>query len=189
MTRRIGLFGGSFNPPHVAHQMVCLWALSTQQVDEVWLIPCFEHAFAKRLAAFEHRLAMCELAAAVLPRDRVKVSDVEARVGGTSRTIVTVERLVEEHPEAHFALLMGADLLAETGSWYRFEDLRQMVELVVVGRPGFASAGQGGEAQGVSLAELSSSDVRRRVAAGEDVSALLPASVRAYIESHGLYQD
>ena len=63
---RVALFGGSFNPPHVAHQLAALYVLETAPVDELWFVPAFEHAFGKPLAPFDDRLAMCELAAAAL---------------------------------------------------------------------------------------------------------------------------
>ena len=66
MMREVALFGGSFNPPHVAHQMVCLFVLETCRVDAVWMVPTFRHAFSKELCGFEHRFRMCELAAAPL---------------------------------------------------------------------------------------------------------------------------
>lgn len=178
---RVALFGGSFDPPHVAHQMVCLWALSTGRADEVWLIPCFAHAFDKQLSPFEHRLRMCELSAATLPRERVRVSDIEAEIGGTSRTFNTVSRLRARHPELDFALLIGADLLEETPAWHRFDELRELVELIVVGRPGYPAD------DAVELARVSSTEVRRRLAAGEDASALLPRAVLDYVEAEGLY--
>jgi nicotinate-nucleotide adenylyltransferase len=63
---RIALFGGSFNPPHVAHQLVALYVLETQPIDELWIVPVYTHALGKQLADYEHRVAMCELAAAPL---------------------------------------------------------------------------------------------------------------------------
>ncbi|PID37993.1 MAG: nicotinate (nicotinamide) nucleotide adenylyltransferase [Proteobacteria bacterium] len=179
---RVAIFGGSFDPPHVAHQMVCLWALSTDRADEVWLIPCFSHAFDKQLTPFEHRLRMCHLATELLPGERVRVSDVEAQIGGTSRTFNTVSQLRERHPEHEFSLLIGADLLTETSAWYRFDELRELVELIVVGRPGYS------DTKTLELARVSSSEVRRRLVAGQDASALLPSAVLAYIERQQLYR-
>ena len=109
---RVALFGGSFNPPHVAHQLVALYVLETAPVDALWFVPAFEHAFGKPLAAFEDRLAMCELAAAALG-PRAQVSDVERALGGRSLTLRTVRRLTELHPEHAFSLVIGSDLTGE----------------------------------------------------------------------------
>ena len=108
--RRVCLFGGSFNPPHVGHVFLSAWALSTQRFDELRWVPANAHAFGKELASFDERMEMCRRAIAVLD-DRVTVSDVERRLGGQSRTIVTLEHLEAEEPGTTFTLLMGADLL------------------------------------------------------------------------------
>ena len=89
--KAIALLGGSFNPPHVAHLMVAWWALSTQPVDEVWLLPAFAHPFGKELAPFEDRVRMCELAARALRGVHVCTAERELAgdplVGKTARTL------------------------------------------------------------------------------------------------------
>ncbi|MCK5801110.1 MAG: nicotinate (nicotinamide) nucleotide adenylyltransferase [Deltaproteobacteria bacterium] len=182
--RRVAIFGGSFNPPHVAHQMVCLWALSTGRADEVWMVPCFEHAFDKALVAYEHRREMCELAAASFPTGAVQVSAIEAELGGKSRTFVTVSSLCERYPDRDFSLLIGADLVPEIASWHRADELRELVDLIVVGRSGYE--GPSGSAE---LAAISSTKVRGALRKGADVSGWLPSGVVDYISRHGLYQD
>src|SRR5882762_10166540 len=96
-TTRVAVFGGSFNPPHAAHQLVALYVLETQPVDELWFVPTYAHPFGKPLAAYDHRLAMCELAAAPLG-PRVRVSRAEAELAQrpdfvASRTLDLVEHL------------------------------------------------------------------------------------------------
>src|SRR4029079_1326626 len=106
---RVALFGGSFNPPHVAHQMAALYVLETAPVDALWFVPAFEHAFRTQLVAVQDRLAMCELAAAALG-PRARVSDVERSLGGRSLTLRTVRRLAEQHAAHSFSLVIGSDL-------------------------------------------------------------------------------
>src|SRR5260221_3482979 len=132
---RIALFGGSFNPPHVAHQMAGLYVLETAPVDELWLIPCFQHAFGKPLAPFDDRFRMSELAAAALG-PRARVSDVERAIGQPSRTLVTVKALQAQHPQHQFSLVVGADLIDEINGWYGGAELRRTVPFIVVGRAG-----------------------------------------------------
>src|SRR4051812_6330106 len=105
---RIALFGGSFNPPHVAHQLACAYVLATARphVDELWMVPTFKHPFDKQLAPYADRVAMCELAAR--PFDRVTVSRIEEELGGDSFTLRTVEELKRRHPRDQFALVIGA---------------------------------------------------------------------------------
>ena len=183
---RVALFGGSFNPPHVAHQMAALYVLETAPVDEVWFVPAHEHAFGKPLAPYEDRLAMCELAAAALG-PRARVSDVERAIGGRSLTLRTVRRLTELHPEHRFSLVIGSDLLAEVGRWYGGDELARTVPFIVVGRPG--AQPDGGTAPAITLPDVSSTAVRGALAAGRSVEGLVPRAVLDYIHTKGLYRE
>jgi nicotinate-nucleotide adenylyltransferase len=178
----VAIFGGSFNPPHLAHQMAALYVLETASVDELWLVPAVRHAFGKTLAPFADRLAMCEAAAAALG-PRVRVSAIERDLGDESRTLRTVRRLQQDHPGTAFSLVIGADLLAEVPSWFGGTELQRTVPFIVVGRAGFA----GPEAP-VALPAVSSRQVRAALAAGGDVRALVPRAVLDYISAHNLYK-
>jgi nicotinate-nucleotide adenylyltransferase len=185
---RVALFGGSFNPPHVGHQLAALYVLETAAVDELWLVPAFQHPFDKPLAPFADRFRMCELLAAALG-PRARTSDVEARLGGPSRTLRTVETLIGAHPEHAFSLVVGSDLLGEVGSWYGGPELGRLVSFVVVGRAGSppppGSAGQGPPR--VQMPAVSSTEIRAALADGRDVSDLVPRRVLDYIRQGGLY--
>jgi len=177
---RVALYGGSFNPPHVAHQLAALYVLETQPVDELWLVPCFKHPFDKALESFEDRFEMCQRAVAALG-PRVRVSDCERRLGGESRTLRTVNALLAENPGAELSLVVGADLVAELPSWYGAEELQRLVRFIVVGRAGF----EGGA--GPALPAVSSSEVRERIRRGQPVDSLLPRSVLDYVRERKLY--
>ena len=175
---RIALYGGSFNPPHVAHQLVALYVLETEPVAELWFMPAFRHAFDKPLEPFAERFRMCELAAAAVGA-RARVCDIESRLGGPSRTLKTVERLKEEHPGTEFSLVIGADLLSEVDNWYGADTLRRLVPFIVVGR----ATGSGP----VAMPSISSTEIRAALGSGQDASAWVPKSVLDYITSRGLY--
>ncbi len=179
---RVAFFGGSFNPPHVAHQMVSLYVLETAAVDELWLVPCCKHPFDKLLAPYQHRLRMCELAAAALG-PRVRVSDIEGRLGGESRTLVTLKALRAEHPAIEFLLVVGADIESELPMWYGAGELLRNVQRIVVGRGGYS----GGSA--VAMPALSSTEIRARLATGQSVAGLLPHAVQDYVREHALYSE
>src|ERR1041384_7283335 len=132
---RIALFGGSFNPPHVGHQMAALYVLETAPVDELWFVPAFRHPFDKPLGPFADRLRMCELAAAALG-PRARVCDIEATLGGASRPLRTVQTLRERHPGDAFSLVIGADLVDQVDTWYGAAELRGLISFLVVGRAG-----------------------------------------------------
>lgn len=184
MTKETALLGGSFNPPHVAHMMAAYWALATQGAAEVWLLPSYRHPFGKALAPFEDRVNMCRLAARAIRGVQVCTAEadlaLDPHVGKTARTL---EYLVARHPRRSFALVVGADILADTDKWYRFDRVRELARIIVVGR-----AGHPGPAGAPALPAVSSTEVRERLAKGEDVSALVPARVLAYVREHGLYR-
>jgi len=182
---RVALFGGSFNPPHVAHQLAALYVLETAAVDELWFVPAYEHAFGKPLAPFDDRLAMCELAAAALG-PRVRVDDVERAIGGRSLTLRTVRRLAELHPEHAFSLVIGGDVAGEVAGWYRGDELARTIPFIIVGRPGSAA---GDAAAPVVMPDVSSTAVRAALAAGRPVDALVPRAVLDYVMQKGLYKE
>lgn len=180
--KETAILGGSFNPPHVAHVMAAYWTLATQPVAEVWMLPSFRHPFGKELAPFEDRVRMCELAAAPVRGLHVCTAEADLAddplVGMTARTL---EHLVGKHPERRFSLIVGADLLAETHRWYRFDRVQELARLIVVGRAGH-------EGPAPALPAVSSTEIRARIRRGEDVSALLPRRVREYVAERGLYR-
>jgi nicotinate-nucleotide adenylyltransferase len=180
----VALFGGSFNPPHVAHQMACLWVLETQPVDEVLIVPTWRHAFDKALASFDDRLEMCRLAMAPLG-PRVAVSSIERDLGGeASRTFLTLEALAARRPDARFRVVIGSDILPEKEKWYRWSDIERIAPPLVVGRQGYPSAG----AARVDIPGVSSTEIRARIERGDSIEGLVPRSVARYIEERGLYR-
>jgi nicotinate-nucleotide adenylyltransferase len=183
---RVALFGGSFNPPHVAHQLAALYVLETAPVDALWFVPAHEHAFGKPLVAFDDRLAMCELAAGALG-PRVRVSDVERALGGRSLTLRTVRRLTEMHPEHAFSLVIGSDLLGDVASWYGGDELARTIPFIVVGRAGTSLPA--GSAPAVAMPDVSSTAVRAALAAGQPVAGVVPRAVLDYICRKGLYKE
>ena len=186
------LFGGSFNPPHVAHALVGLYVLETQPVDELWLVPTYRHAFAKgrELVAYDHRVAMCErLAAALGPRARVSrvEEEVAAARGGESRTLYTLEHLAAVAPERRFRVVVGADILHEAAAWLGWDEVCRRAPPIVIGRGG-VDAPPGATVTEVTMPAISSTEVRRRLAAREAVGDLLPAAVLRYIDERDLYR-
>lgn len=181
MSPRVAVFGGSFNPPHVAHVLGAAFVLTTGEVDRVLIVPCFQHPFAKALAPFDDRLAMCRLAFA--PLAAVEVSDVERDLGGESLTVRTLEHLATRFPDWRLRLVVGADVVAEMDRWTRPERVRALAPPLVLGRVG-APALPGVPAV---LPEVSSTALRDALARGEDPGPLLPAAVAAYARDRRLY--
>lgn len=178
------VFGGSFDPPHVAHQMVALYVLETQPVDRLLVVPVYQHPFDKALAPWADRLEMCRRAMAPFG-DRVEVSPIEAELGGDSLTLRTLEALATRHAGVAWRLVIGADILPERHKWHRWDDVARLAPPIVVARQGHPSDG---EARGPELPGISSTLVRTRLGAGEDVGALVPRAVLAHVEARGLYR-
>jgi nicotinate-nucleotide adenylyltransferase len=179
----VGLFGGSFDPPHLAHQMVCLFALETAGVDAVWMVPTYRHPFAKEMVAFDHRLAMCELAAAPFG-GRVIVSDIERELdAAASRTLDTVVALRARHPDVELRLIIGSDILRDRHKWHRWDEVERLAPPIVVPRAGHDDAGAA-----VTLPDVSSTEVRERLARGDSAVPLVSRAVMDYIARQGLYR-
>ena len=182
----VALFGGSFNPVHAAHQLVALYVLETQAVDELWFVPTYTHPFHKPLEKYEHRVAMCELASAALGA-RVKVSraeeDLALRPGFVaSRTIDLIEMLAEQHVGETFRLVIGSDILRETDKWHRWDAVAAAAPPIIVARPGFPGG------HGVEMPDISATHVRELLGRRDQAAeALVPRAVMGYIARHGLY--
>jgi nicotinate-nucleotide adenylyltransferase len=186
----VGVFGGSFNPPHVAHVLACALVLSTEPVDRLLVVPTYKHPFAKSLASFDDRVAMCELAMGWMAG--VEVSRVEEQLGGESRTLRTLEHIASAHPDWKLRIVIGADVLAEAPRWFGFDAIARLAPPIVLGRAGAPAASAAAPAPGtgaVLLPEVSSTQVRAAIARGawDEIARLVPRKVLAYARSKGLY--
>lgn len=178
----VALLGGSFNPPHVGHLLAAHFVRATWPVDEVWLVPSHRHPFGKPLVEFEHRLRMCEAIAADAS-GWLKVSDVERDVPGEGRTVDTLEHLRRVHPSTAFTLVIGSDILPDLPKWKDFARIEQLARVLVLYRAGHPSP----RAFGPPLAQVSSTEIRERLARGDDPVELVPRAVLAYARQHRLY--
>lgn len=189
---RVAVYGGSFDPPHVAHQAAVRLVANLDEVDRVLVLPVFEHAFDKSLASFEHRVRMCELC--MLEHPNVEVSRVEATLERPNYTLNTLHALLEAHPEYRLRLVVGADVLQDATKWHRFEEVIALAPLLPLGRVGVTSDA----APPPVLPDVSSTEVRAALA-GRPSARLSPAlrarmnqllapAVIEYIEAHDLYR-
>lgn len=183
-TRTVAIYGGSFNPPHVGHVLAVTYVLVTEQVDEVVVIPCAVHPFAKELAGFEERFALCHAAMGWIPR--VSISRVEHELGGESRTLRTLEHLQSQNPDWRMRLVIGADILGDTKKWYAFDRVCEIAPLLVLGRAGYEDSG----APTPLLPEVSSTEIRNALRSGdvESIRSLVPLRVLDEIKTRGLYR-
>ena len=176
---RIGVYGGSFNPPHVGHAMVAGWLRWTERVDAVLFVPTFAHAFGKELAPFDLRVRMCAMLCADLG-PWASVSRIESELGGTSYTVRTLDALAQAAPEHRFHLVVGADVVAQTALWREWDRIERVYAPILVGRAGHAPVPEAPE-----FPAISSTDIRARMAAGQSIAHLVPASVRRILQQEG----
>ena len=179
----VAVFGGSFNPPHLAHVLAVATVLATHAVDKLLVVPTYQHPFAKPLAPYDERVAMCELAMGWLPG--VEISRVEEELGGESKTLRTLSHLKDQHPDWDLRLVMGADLLAEAHKWFRFDEVKKLAPPIVLGRVGFTGEG----APFAILPNISSTVVRTKIgeARWDELASLVPRAVLSHIREKGLY--
>ncbi|WP_118839554.1 nicotinate (nicotinamide) nucleotide adenylyltransferase [Salinibacter ruber] len=190
----VGLFGGSFNPPHVAHLVVAEVVRDQFGLDEVWWIPNATppHKPNDELAAVQHRLAMTERTVEGNPAFRV--CGVEVERDGVSYTVETLRVLQDQHPDTDFALILGSDSLDHFTDWHRPDEIAERVPFIVYKRPGaIESVADPRFVNDVRYAaapvmEISGTEVRARRRAGRSIRYLVPEAVRAYIDTHDLYR-
>ena len=198
---RVGILGGTFNPPHIGHMLCAQEALWELQLDRVLLIPVHTppHKEATEDPGVEHRVELCRRAAAGDPR--LEVSRIEADRPGPSYTVDTLRDLHESAPtQNQLTFIVGGDQAHGLPNWREPEALLELAELAVAEREGVgredivqALSGLSGAAERVRFftmprVDVSSSLVRRRVAAGRPIRWLVPGAVAEYIESAGLYR-
>ncbi|HEY2410479.1 MAG TPA: nicotinate (nicotinamide) nucleotide adenylyltransferase [Polyangiaceae bacterium] len=185
---QVALYGGSFDPPHIAHVLAAVYALKVGGFSRVLVVPVFEHAFQKQPSAFAHRVRMCELAMAGI--EQVEVSTVEQGLATPSLTLRTVEHMVQAHPDWRLRLLIGSDVLGETGKWYAFERIAALAPPFIVARPGYPHPSE----NPALLPDVSSTRVREALQMRDEPSnrrllaVSVPSAVLSYIEEHGLYR-
>lgn len=192
--RRKGLLGGTFNPPHIAHLIVAHIVHEELSLDQVLLVPAHRHPFkGEAEASPRDRAAMTELAVAgdpYLAADRLEIER-----GGVSYTVDTLRQLRDREPETAWHLIVGQDNLPELHEWQAVEELPGLAEFVVVTREVEESGDRDrdipfpGKLRWVSVPtiEISSTTIRRRIAAGRTIRHWVPPAVEAYIAARGLY--
>jgi nicotinate-nucleotide adenylyltransferase len=185
----LALLGGTFDPVHNAHLAIARHALGALGCGQVLWIPTGAPGYrAAPVAPAADRVAMLRLAIAGEPR--FAIDERELAPGHSGYTVHTLIALrAETDSQTPILLLLGADQYAKIETWYRWRDLVKLCRIAVFERPGYPqpAAGDVQRAQAPGQ-DVSSSDIRSRLARGEDVAALVPEPVLAYIRKHGLYR-
>lgn len=185
----VGLFGGTFDPPHMGHLIAAQDACIALSLDRFLFIPASTppHKLERNVTSPEIRREM--LRAALAGNDTFEICDIELRRSGPSYTVDTLRQLRAELPEATFFLLLGIDQVREFSTWREPDAILRLAHVVMLTRAGGESS-QGDfvhDVVAVTRIDISSTLVRRRVAAGQPIRYLVPDAVAAIIEREGLY--
>jgi nicotinate-nucleotide adenylyltransferase len=196
---RVGILGGTFNPPHIGHLSVARAALEQLQLARVVLVPARTppHKAIECEPGPEHRFEMCRLTVAA--DERIEVSRVELDREGPSYTVDTLRLLHEQAPDAELTLIVGSDMAVDLPRWRDPEGILGLASLAVAARAGAEretvrrrlAALRGAERVAfldMEEVDVSSSLVRERVARGLEIKDLVADGVAEYIEDHGLYR-
>jgi nicotinate-nucleotide adenylyltransferase len=191
VAERIGILGGTFDPPHIGHLLLAQDALEQLALDRLVLLPASRQPLKEsaEMTAPAHRLAMVRLLAALDPRLDVEAMEVER--AGLSFTVDTLRALAARHPSARFVLVMGEDTAATLPQWRDTAGIAALAEVAVAVRGeqvGAIPAGFRSSRLKARRVDVSATEIRARVAAGKSVRGLVPEDVAAYIAGHGLYR-
>ena len=185
--KKIGIFGGTFDPIHHGHLLLARDALEQLQLDSLLFIPaaCSPHKLGQQPAAADLRAEM--IRAAIAGEPRFCLDELELTRPAPSYSIETVEELKRREPDSDFIYLIGEDNVAQLPTWHRFAEMEKVVQFVVLDRSGLKT-----EHRYPALRrhlDISASDIRNRVASGRSIRYLVPPAVEAIIRERQLYRE
>lgn len=189
---KIGIFGGSFDPPHTGHLIIAHLACEQLHLDKVIFVPAYRppHKTNKHQSTSADRLRMTKLA--IQGNSRFAVSDIEIRRKGISYTVDTVKQLKLRNPKAQLFLIIGSDNLRYFHSWKLPDEIMHLASLVIYKRPAARVSKRTRFQKSARLLtgpmlDISSSEIRKRIASNNSVRYLVPERVLRFIASQGLY--
>jgi nicotinate-nucleotide adenylyltransferase len=199
---RIGIFGGTFDPPHYGHLIVAEQAREQAALDQVWFIPSARppHKVERQITPFDRRAEMLSLALAG-HEDKFRIETIERDRPGLSYTADTLDTLGQQHPNNDWFLILGADSIKDLPGWHEPKRILSKATILVAARPGHAvwtaaelAAGVGTSPKEVRLSvidvpliDISSRDLRKRAGEGRSLLFQLPRAVEVYIREKRLY--
>ena len=195
---RLGLLGGTFNPPHIGHLVCATQAVDELELDRVLLVPVNQppHKAAEADPGVEHRVELCRRA--VAGNEQLDVSLVDAEVAGPSFTVGTLSRLHDRCPGDQLTFIVGGDMAFSLPTWREPEAILELAALGVAEREGVRRADIAERLSDLGTEnvrffdmprlDISSSQIRRMVAGGRPIRYLVPDAVADYVEREGLYR-
>ncbi|SDJ73503.1 nicotinate-nucleotide adenylyltransferase [Alkalibacterium thalassium] len=188
--KKIGILGGTFNPPHLGHLIIAEHVRDQLDLDTILFMPSYEppHKQSKQTIDHVHRVNMLERSLSDNDQFDIDLSEIERK--GKSYTYDTMRLLKEKHPDTEFYFIIGADMVEDLPNWHKIDELIQLVQFVAVNRPNYQTE----SAYPVIMVDvpdvdISSSMIRQKVRDGCSIKYLVTAETEKYIESEGLYKD
>lgn len=200
----IAILGGSFNPPHIGHFIVAQQVLELEKLDEVWLMPLYNHPFQKTIETAEHRLNMTKF----MQTKRILVSDYEVNSKKINYTYYSLTELSKLHPENNFSLIIGSDQLDNLGKWKDIEKLINSHKIFVFPRHNdndksksfyekkiISQFGKLHENiiildnKNLVQSNISSSEIRDRVRTNKSIRYLVDEKIEKYISENKIYHE
>ncbi|UCC80154.1 MAG: nicotinate-nucleotide adenylyltransferase [Candidatus Zixiibacteriota bacterium] len=189
---RIGILGGTFDPPHKGHIAIAMAAMKECDLQKIIFMPAKypPHKPADRVTSEKDRMNMLELA--VGGHAEFEVSDIELRKDAISYTVETLREVKKGYHGAEIIFIIGADNISEMESWYKPDEILEIATVVAFNRPGFKAGGKyKSKIRLLNMlpVDISSTEIRSKVRANENIENLVPGPVRGYIEKNSLYRD
>lgn len=196
----IGILGGSFDPPHKGHVTIANRLLKLKHFDQIWLMPCYQHPFNKKLSSPKKRLEMTKF----LENTNTKVSDFEIANKSTSYTIETLRSLAKKFPQDKFCWIIGTDQVKDFTKWKEWKKIVDNFKLIVVPRTNFRMAKE--ELKDISKLVISPNHInligrerfppiyisstlaRKKIAEKKSISNMIPKKIKNYIIQSNLYK-
>lgn len=187
MKKRIGLLGGTFDPPHKGHISIAEEALRYLQLDEVWFIPTYEPPHKdEATTSSKHRLSMLEKM--IEEKEAFHIETIEIDRKGKSYTIDTINEFLRIYDDFIFYFIIGADQVVSLHKWYRIDELIKKVKFVGVERPGIEWEERiAVQKIAAPKVDVSSTEIRDKIKRGNAVDNLIEPAVYRYIKEHQLY--
>ena len=188
---KVGILGGTFNPPHMGHLMMAEQVKDQLDLDKIFFMPTAEpphSSVTKTTISSEKRVHMLELATIDNPDFEIERFEVDN--GGKNYTYDTMKALIELYPTVEFYFIVGGDMIVDMPTWYKIDELVQLVQFVGVNRPGYlVETDYSIIMVDIPSIDISSSTIRKKVGQNCSIKYLVPDDVRNYIALEGLYQD
>ena len=188
--RRVGILGGTFNPPHLGHLIMAQQVGDQLGLDEVRFMPDAQppHVDEKKTIAVEDRANMVQEAIVDNPLFRLETAEIER--GGKSYTYETMKFLKAKHPDTQYYFIIGGDMVDSLHTWYHIDELVKLVTFVGIKRTGYPTTSQYPVIWvDAPLIDISSTQIRQKISHGHSVRYLVPEAVAAYIKEHHLYEQ